>query len=133
MPGCLPAHKAVHALTVINIFQMSLNLYMLFIFDIEWIILKMICIGLSVLLQRYTKVFRRISAYWGGVKFVKLIVTHLYCTNYNEIKYFFQLYKSIFRILDHTKNFWYIMGYTWKQLDMYFKFRFMVCFHHTKF
>ena len=55
---CLSVHPFVHALTVINILQMSLNLYMLFISDIEKTVLKMICMGLSVCLQRQTKVFR---------------------------------------------------------------------------
>ena len=52
---CLPVRSSVHALTVINILQMSLNLHMLFISDIEWTVLKMICIRLSVRLLRRNK------------------------------------------------------------------------------
>ena len=63
-----------------------------------------------------------------GVKFLKFIVTYLYCTKYNEIKYFIHLYRYMFYIQDHSKYFWYIMDYAWKQLDMYFKLCFMVCF-----
>ena len=33
------------------------------------------------------------------------IFTYLYCTMYNEIKYFIHLYRSMFRIQDHTKDF----------------------------
>ena len=65
----------------------------------------------------------------GGLKFAKFIITYLHCTKYNKIKYFIQLYKSVFRIQDCTKDFWYIMGYTWKRLDRYFKLFFLVCFH----
>ena len=36
----------------------------------------------------------------------------------------------VFRI---AEKIWYIMGYTWKRLGMYFKLCFMICFHHTKF
>ena len=53
---CLSVRPFVRALTVVNILQMSLNLYMLFILDIEWRVLKMICMGLSVRLQRHIKV-----------------------------------------------------------------------------
>ena len=48
---------SVHILSVVNILQMSLNLYMLFISDVEWTILKIICMGLWVRLQTHTKVF----------------------------------------------------------------------------
>ena len=44
-----------------------------------------------------------------------------------------QLYKSMFCIQDHTKDFQDIIGYTWKWLDMYFKLCFMVCFHRINF
>ena len=39
---------------------------------------------------------------------MKFIVTHLYCAKYTEIKYFIQLYKSMFCIQDSTKDFWYV-------------------------
>ena len=102
---------SVHALTVVNILPMPLNLYMLFISDIEWTVLKILCM-VSVRLQRDTKIFRYILTYLGKVKFLKFIVAYLYCTKYNEIKYFIQLYKSMFRIQDHTKDFLYIINYT---------------------
>ena len=57
---------SVQAFTFVNILQISSNLHMLFIFDIEWNACKMVCKGLSVRLQRYTKVFRCITAYGGG-------------------------------------------------------------------
>ena len=57
------------------------------------------------------------------VKFLNFITTYLYCIKHNNIKYLIQLYK---RIQDHTKHFSYIMGYTWKCLDMYFILCFMV-------
>ena len=57
---------SVHALTVVNILQMSWNLSMLFISDTAWSMLKMIDIRLIVHLQKHTKLFRYISAYWGG-------------------------------------------------------------------
>ena len=49
----------------VNILQTSLNLQILFISDIKWTILKMICMGLSLRSQKHTKVFRCISAYRG--------------------------------------------------------------------
>ena len=49
--GLLVCTSSVHAVTV-NIVQMSLNLYMLFMFDIERIVLKMVSIKLRVRLQR---------------------------------------------------------------------------------
>ena len=65
----LSIRPSVHALTLVNILQMSWNLYMLFIVDIEWTMVKMVCMGLRVRLQRHTKVFRYIKAYGG--KFFK--------------------------------------------------------------
>ena len=46
------------------------------------------------------KVFRCITA-WGT--FLKHILTCLYCTKYNEMNAFRKMYKSVFRIQDHTK------------------------------
>ena len=40
-----------------------------------------------------------------AVKFVKFNVAYLYYTKYNDIKYFIQLYKNVFRIQDDTKDF----------------------------
>ena len=106
---CLSVSTSVHALIVVSILQMSLNLYMLFISNIEWTVLKMICIELGVRLQRRAKVFPYILAYRGKVNLLKSIITYLYYTKCNEIKYFSQLYKSMFRIQDHAKDFWYYL------------------------
>ena len=79
--------------------------------------------GLSVRLQRHRKfshTFRPIS--W--VEVFKVFATYLYYTKYNDIKYFIELHKSMFRIQEHTKDFCYIMGCTWKRLDVYFKYFF---------
>ena len=42
--------------------------------------------------QKFSNTFPPIT---DGVKFLKFIATYLYCTKYNEIKYFIQLYKSM--------------------------------------
>ena len=116
---CLSVRPSVHA---VNILQMFLIFYMFFISDIEWTVLKMICMALSVRLERHTKVFRYISAYGGGgdLNFVKFIVTYLYCTKYNEIKYCIQLYKSMVRIQDHTKRFVIYYGLYWETVGYVF-------------
>ena len=57
----------VHALTLLNILQMSWNWYMLFISDTAWTVLKMVCIRLMVCLKRHTKVFRYITVYGGKI------------------------------------------------------------------
>ena len=65
--------SCVYTSTFVNILQMSLHLCMLFISDIELRVLKMICVGLSVRLQRHSKVFLYISIYRrGGVKVFKV-------------------------------------------------------------
>ena len=53
---------------------------------------------------------------WGQGEFLKLFVAYLYCTKYNENNIFHNIFidKNIFRLQDHTKDFRYIMGYTWK-------------------
>ena len=122
---CLSVRLSLQALIVVSIHQMSFNLYVLFISDTERTVLKMIC----------TKVLRFILAY-RGMKILKFIVSYLYTmkcvtifqTKYNEIKYFIQLYKSMFRIQYHTKDFLCIMSYTWKLLDMY-AFHGIIVFH----
>ena len=53
--------------------------------------------------------------------------------NVTKLTYFWGKYNNMFHIQNHTKDFEYIMDYTWKWLDMYFKNCFMICFHHTKF
>ena len=84
---------SVHALTLVNILQMSLNLYMLFISDIEWTVVKMVCMGLRVRLQIYTNVFRYIKAYggkdfWNVFQHIALDVMKLTCV--------IQIYKNMF-------------------------------------
>ena len=49
----LSVRPSVRALTVVNILQMSLNLCMLFISDIECAALKLIWMGLNVRLQTH--------------------------------------------------------------------------------
>ena len=60
---CLSVRPSVHALTTVNVLQMFKNLYMLFISDIEWSVLKMSFMWLKVRLQGHTKIFRCITAY----------------------------------------------------------------------
>ena len=74
---------SVNSLTVINVLQKSLILYVLLIFDIQRTVLKVTSMGLRVSPQRYKKVFQCISAYEGT--FLKIIVTYLYCTKCNVI------------------------------------------------
>ena len=59
---------SVQVLTLVNIFQKSRNLYMLFASDIKWTVEKMVCMELRIRLQRHTKVFWCIKVY-GGEKF----------------------------------------------------------------
>ena len=47
------------------------------------------------------KIFQYITAYGGEI--LKHILVYLYCTKYNEMKAFREMYKSMFRIQDHTK------------------------------
>ena len=61
---CLSVRRSVRALTLVNILRMFWNLEMLLISDIEWSVLKILCMGLKVHLQRHTKVFRCITAFF---------------------------------------------------------------------
>ena len=54
----------------------------------------------------------------GGI--LKHILANIYCTKYNEINTFFEMYNSRFHIQGLTKNFGYIMGYALKRMEMYF-------------
>ena len=72
MSVCLSARPSVDGLNVIDILQMSLNLYMLFISDIERTVFKIICMAISARLQSRTKIFRCISAYRGEGKVCKV-------------------------------------------------------------
>ena len=54
---------SVYTVTLVNILQMSRNLYMFFTSDIAWTALKIVNIELMVRLQRHTKFFRYITAY----------------------------------------------------------------------
>ena len=51
--------------TIVNTFQMSWNLCMLFISNIEWPVLKIVYMGLKIRLKRHTKLFRYSTANWG--------------------------------------------------------------------
>ena len=86
---------SVCCLNLVNIFQMSWIWYMLYIFAIAWSVLKMVCIRPMVCLQRHTKFF---DALWPiGEKCLKLILTHLNCTKYDEIDIgSFELTKACF-------------------------------------
>ena len=57
---------SVHALTLVNILQMSWNLYVLFISDVALIVVKMVLIELMDRLQRHTKIFQNIIIYGGS-------------------------------------------------------------------
>ena len=59
----LSDRPSVHALNLLNILEMSWNLHMLFISDIEWTVVKIVCMELRVRLLRHTKAFRYIKAY----------------------------------------------------------------------
>ena len=74
--------SSVRSLTLVNILHMTWNWYMLFVSDAEGTALKMVCIRLMVSFQRHTKVFRYIT---NWEKCLKLILTYLDCTKYNEI------------------------------------------------
>ena len=80
---CLSVHPFLHALILLNMLQMYWNLFMLFISDIEWSVLKMLCIRLKIRLQRQTKVFWYITAYGRG-GFLKCITTYFCYTKCNK-------------------------------------------------
>ena len=61
---CLSVHVTEHALTLVNILQMSWNLHMLFIFDIEWTVLKKVCMGLTV---RHRDIQRDLGFVYRGI------------------------------------------------------------------
>ena len=65
-PFGLSVRPSVHALTVVNILQMLLNLYIVIKFDTEWTVLKMICIGLSVRLETHQSCLIHFSLSEGG-------------------------------------------------------------------
>ena len=69
----------VHALTLLNILQMSYNSCMLFISDTEWTVLKVVCMGLMVYLQSFPMHY--------GLRGRKpnRTLTCLYYVKYNEI------------------------------------------------
>ena len=59
--------------------------------------------------RSFTETHKRFPIHFGlsegGVKFLKFIAKYLYCTKCSELKYFIQLYKSMYRIQDYTKDF----------------------------
>ena len=96
---CLSVHPSVHALTLVNFLHMFWNLYVLFISDVEWSALKILCLELKGGPQRHTKNFRYITSYGGREKLFKRIITYFCCTKYNlknlKIMHAIQMYKSI--------------------------------------
>ena len=50
--------------------------------DIAWTVLKMVCMGFTVRLQRHTKVFWYVTVYGGKMLH---ILEYLYSTKYNKI------------------------------------------------
>ena len=77
---------------------------MLFISDIEWKVLKMICIGISIPLMRH-KNFPISLSEAGEVEVCKIYCNICIAQNRMKLNVFIMLYKSIFRIQDQTKNF----------------------------
>ena len=74
---------SIHALNLVNIFPMSWNLCMLFIFNIAWIVLKMAYVILHFV-YRLTQKFS--NTLWPMVgKFLQRILTNLYSSKFNEI------------------------------------------------
>ena len=71
----------MHVLTFGNNLHISRNLCMLFIFEIEWIVGKMACMGLTVLRQKQPKISDTIRLMWRK----KLKRTSTHCTKCNEI------------------------------------------------
>ena len=57
--------------------------------------------------QKLSNTFRPIGEW---MKFLKFIVTYLYFTKYKKIKYFIQLYKSMFCKQDRTTDKWSFEG-----------------------
>ena len=87
---CLP----VQALTLVNILQLSLNLYILFISDIAWTILKMVCMRVMIHLQRHTKVFQYIMAYEEKI-FKEYFNMFILQVNFIKLTYVIHTYKCI--------------------------------------
>ena len=100
-------HHTMNFLILVNIFQMSWNLCMLFMSDIAWSILKIIYIGTNGFSTETNKIFPIHYDLWVGEE---CILIYLYCTK-NKIKLtcHSDLQKN-FYIQGHTKDFWCIMG-----------------------
>ena len=69
--------------TLVSILVMPWNLYILFMYDMKWTVLKTGYIGLMGYLQRQIIFFQCIKAYWGEI--LKRFLTYLNFTKYNEI------------------------------------------------
>ena len=80
---CPSVRLSFQALTLVNILQLSWNLYMLFRSNTACTILKMVYIQLMVWLQRHTKFFDTLQPIGG--KCLKHIFAYLDRTKYNEI------------------------------------------------
>ena len=73
---------SIHALTLLNVLQMSWNLYTLFISYVAWTVLKMAHIRLMSF-ERHESFQMHYSLRGGDFKST---LTYLYYTKYNEIK-----------------------------------------------
>ena len=109
----LSIHPSVHVLTLVNVLQMSWNLYMLFISHIKWTVNKMVYMGLKVRLQRHTKVLRYIKAY--AQKNLKRIST--YCTKCNKIN---MCHLDIQKHVSHKKWFKYYIFFVYRFTQKFF-------------
>ena len=112
---CLSIRPTVRALTLVNIFQKSWNLYILFVSDIEWSIEKMVCMRLRVCLQRRTKFFRYIK----GRQFLKRISTYFTkCDEINirQLDLFLSSNLLTFRI--YSGNAGFLIHFLWFQNDL---------------
>ena len=70
--------------------------------NVEWAVLKMICMGLRVRLQLH-KTFSDAIQHVGGGR-VKAYVTYVYCTKSMKLTCFIQLYKGMFHAQYHSKD-----------------------------
>ena len=81
----------------------------------------------GLIIYRLTQIFFDTLRHMTG-NILKAYFNTFYSTKYNKLLYFIEMYKSMFHIQDHTKEFWYTIGYAWKRLEIYFQLCFTVCF-----
>ena len=82
---------SIHALTLVNWLQMHWNLCMLFIYDVAWTALKMVCM---IHQQRHPKVFWYITSY--GENFLKRVLTYLCSITYWCNLWWVYIWKKIY-------------------------------------